>query len=89
MRRFRSLEERLGNLGTVANELQQECQPWAQSDHCYKDLACHGLFCGKLQVAPKTSELLGMSPKTHLELPAFSVTIIATSSDDTSAAAAA
>ncbi|CAL8471543.1 g11085 [Coccomyxa elongata] len=41
------------------------------------------------EVAPKTSELLGMSPETQLELPAFSVTIIATSSDDSSAAAAA
>ncbi len=42
-----------------------------------------------MQVAPKTAELLGMTSDIELELPAFSVVIIATSADDTSAAAAA
>ena len=40
------------------------------------------------QVAPKTSELLGMSSDIELELPSFSVVIIATSADDSGLAAA-
>ncbi|EIE21945.1 hypothetical protein COCSUDRAFT_56387 [Coccomyxa subellipsoidea C-169] len=46
-------------------------------------------FDEPLKVAPKTAELLGMTSDIELELPAFSVVIIATSADDTSAAAAA
>jgi hypothetical protein len=40
------------------------------------------------QVAPVTHPLLGLLPETILELPAYSLSIIATSSDDALSAAA-
>ena len=71
----------------------EECSKCVDATSTFKPrqegTARHELFCDDVQVAPKKFELLGMSPETLVELPAFSVTIIATSSDDSSAAAAA